>query len=128
MNTLLPRLIALACSFILAVPPGWCGGVPQRVAVEASEPVEVACCHVAVPGSATEGECPPCDTDRKCCCERDVAVPEKPVQRSDTSDVVAFAKGALAPDSAARAALGGTYVSAVLFGVRLHVLQCVWRC
>lgn len=128
MHPLLLRLVAVASSLVLALPPGWCSGFMRHErAAPTPAPAPTTCCHHTAKGQPSEPEQPPAPPTVECCCQRDATVPEKSVQPTDAPALVLPLVVELPAEigGQARCEAAGVLVPP---GPRLHVLQCVWRC
>jgi hypothetical protein len=125
MNSFLFRLVAVASSLVLALPPGWCGVMHGRAE---PAPVQPTCCHGTAHERPSESKEAPADSPVECCCARDVGLPERPVQ---PTDILALTLPPVADGPLADLGLPGRGAAAAAptrSGPRLHVLQRVWRC
>ncbi|MCY2986425.1 MAG: hypothetical protein NTY19_00915 [Planctomycetota bacterium] len=126
MNTFLHQLVAVVTTLVLALPPGFCGGLVRHSLADTT-PVKASCCHRAAPDHPSDSKKAPAQPGFQCCCSRDARLVEKPVQQTDAPDLSlpVAADYALVLGSVP----GGKLVPAPdHFGPHLHVLHCVWRC
>ncbi len=146
MNALLPKLVTLAASLVLALTPGMCCGLVLACRAGSSLAQQACCQPSKAPNcrvkcglartaccdqTAKHGTCPSHDTpDRPCnsCCGiRDVTLPEKTIPQTESSNPVL----PVVADNSSNLGSGAGGEAAPAFahaGPRLHVLQCVWRC
>ena len=126
MNAYLHRLIVVATSLVLALPPGFCGGL-LRASRADTTPVKASCCQRTAPDHSSDSKKAPAQPGFPCCCSRDARLVEKPIQQTDAPNLVLPAADnyALVVGFVA----GGEWASPFdNFDPRLHVLHCVWRC
>ncbi len=126
MNAFLRQLVAVATTLVLALPPGFCGGLQRQSRAE-TKPVKASCCHRTVPNHPSDSTKAPAQPDFPCCCSRDARLVEKPVQQTDAP----YLSLPVAEDYSlvlCFVAAGDLASAPHHFGPRLHVLHCVWRC
>lgn len=128
MNTLLYQLIAIATSLVLAVPPGSCGGFMQHGGAGSAPVKQASCCHETAPERPCNSGNSPSKPSVKCCCERDVALPEKSAQTTDSLDVAFAIVADHVPMNVGTLLSSHAAVFPVHSGPRLQILLCVWRC
>jgi hypothetical protein len=110
------QLVAIASTFALALPPGSCAALMHERQAE-----QATCCHPQphVPASPTPVE--------RCCCAQDSTLPERSVTAPVSLDLLLHLAG-MPPAADRSAAAAESPEALVIFGPRLHVLKCVWRC
>src|SRR5688572_23357585 len=109
------QLVAVASTFALALPPGACAALIQE-----SQAEQATCCHPQPHKPAF-----PSPLER-CCCAQDSKLPERSVTAPVSLDLLphlAVMLLSVEPSAAAQSP-----ETLVIFGPRLHVLKCVWRC
>jgi hypothetical protein len=123
MNSLFVKLAAVASSFVLALPPGWCSGLMQHDQAKPA-PAKAVCCHEDNPCDSQEA---PAEPTIECCCSWEATVPEKSGQLTDAASLgLPLVVAGFTPDLDWLAS--ESVIAPFHSGPRLHVLQCVWRC
>lgn len=127
MNSFLLKLVAVASSLVLALPPGWCSGFMRHEGAVPA-PAKTACCHQTAKDQPSGSKQPPAAPAVECCCQREATVPEKSAQPTEVSSLALplVADDALADLSVL--ARGEAAAAPFRSGPRPHALQCVWRC
>jgi hypothetical protein len=98
---------------------------PDRAA---PAPAQTTCCHHrTAQDRPSEPKELPARPGVECCCQRDVTVPEKPVEPPEPAALV-LPPVADMPAVLVGQAHGDTAGLVLPPGPRLHVLQCEWRC
>ena len=126
MNAFLLQLVAVATSFILALPPGWCRAMHKDQT--SSVPAKAPCCQGATTHEPSDSGNAPTQPSVECCCSQNTTLPEKPVELTETSGLgLPLLAENVIPDLGLRS-LDEAIVAFADSGPRLHILQCVWRC
>ena len=131
MNLLAPQSLALICSLVLALPPGWCGGcaaadVPTKIH-ESSD----GCCQASAAttptgrGTAAQPADAPDGHFCACCVSPDGT---RPAPSTSPETAVPAAWLLAAPHNLAVDRVVEVTAPPRVEGPRLHVLKCVWRC
>ncbi|MFG0335292.1 MAG: hypothetical protein ACF8TS_18185 [Maioricimonas sp. JB049] len=117
------QFVALAGSFLLVLPPGWCGAF---VGGDRADSAAITCCRTGPVSTPDEAPAAP---ESDCCCDR-AATPASRV--TSPSDLLAAALPLVSVvdlmpkpgPQCLRLSTEGVLRS----GPRRHVLQCVWLC
>jgi hypothetical protein len=125
----LTKIVAVVMSLILALPQGFCcvTTLPERPA----DPVPMknsSCCHQAPPKEQKSPPQAPREQKGKCCCTWDTSIPEKQDNTNDSQSLIEAAFIVDFVGSHVSTPSVTATVTPLLFGPRLHVLQCIWRC
>jgi hypothetical protein len=110
------QLVAVASTVALALPPGACSLLMHEAQVE-----QASCCHPKPHKPAPHAPA------ERCCCAQDSTLPEKSAVAPVSLDLLLHL--AFMPPVAERGVVAaGVRETLPIFGPRLHVLKCVWRC
>ncbi|MEX1027933.1 MAG: hypothetical protein WD049_07995 [Candidatus Paceibacterota bacterium] len=126
MNSLLLQFAALTSSFLLTLPPGWCGGDTHEQL--GSAPAEAVCCHQTGHDRSSESQGSPVRPTVDCCCSWDATVTQKGAELSDSSSLAIGCTDADFTTNVGSVKASETVTKPFRSGPRLHVLKCLWRC
>lgn len=127
------RSLALACSLLVALPPGWCcirpSGCCNRASAQAGksipEPCAGCCAGKHAPIDSPQPE--PAKAPARCCCEHNYTPPPAPDDTDADLAVFAGLPAALA-DLADDQVVGDDSLILHVHSPPLRLLLCVWRC
>jgi hypothetical protein len=126
MKSLLLQFVAIASTFVLSLPPGWCGGFVRHQRVVPAL-AQTTCCHHTAKDQWSESKHPSGSSRAECCCQWDATVLPKPVQPTKDSALVLSFVVDVPADLGVHDSFETTSILLNL-SPRRHVLQCVWRC
>lgn len=131
MGLLAPQPLALICSLVLALPPGWCGGCAAVDAPAKTHEAPGGCCQASA-DTAPSG----CDAAARtadaseahfcACCASSHRTPPTPSPAPEAAVPTAWSLAA--PHAPVVERLVEVTATPARGGPRLHVLKCVWRC
>jgi hypothetical protein len=129
MNTVFAPLIAILCSAVLALPPGWCSSL--RLHEVADSPVAAGSCCAGktktLPPSSDSQESPT-EPQVRCCCSREATLPEKAFGLLDLTLGTWPVAVAAVLDISGPWETGHEVFAPFPSDPPLNILHCVWLC
>ncbi len=134
MSSVLSHTLAVVCSILVLLPPGWCCSVrrssPAVLPQSADQPAAPCCCHqqqTQQGETAPNGPAEPTPSEKRCCCEPIPSTPSR-MEKSSVDLTPATFQLPVEPELVAPERVQPNQLGLPGCSPALHVLQCVWRC